>query len=66
MGLSSNGTVVAAGDNGSGQCDVGNWTNITQVAAGLYHTVGLSSNGTVVAVGRNDEGQCGVSGWTLN
>jgi hypothetical protein len=34
-----------------GQCDVGNWTDITQVAAGTYHTVGLKLDGTVVAAG---------------
>ena len=51
VGLRSDGTVVAVGDNGYGQCDVGAWTGIVQVAAGGYHTVGLKSDGTVVAVG---------------
>jgi hypothetical protein len=64
VGLNSNGTVVAVGDNSSGQCNVGGWTNITQVAAGGNHTVGLNSNGTVVAVGDNSSGQCDVGGWT--
>jgi hypothetical protein len=41
--------VVAAGDNYSGQCDVGNWTDITQVAAGRFRTVGLEDDGIVVA-----------------
>ena len=64
MGLKSNGTVVAVGCNALGQCDVGGWTDIVQVAAGGYHTVGLKSDGTVVAVGRNLLGQCDVDTWT--
>jgi hypothetical protein len=40
------------------------WTDIDQVAAGLYHTVGLKTDDTAVAVGRNDDGQCNVGNWT--
>jgi alpha-tubulin suppressor-like RCC1 family protein len=64
VGLESDGTVVAVGDNGSGQCNVSSWTDIIQAAAGVYHTVGLKSDGTVVAVGDNGSGQCNVGGWT--
>jgi hypothetical protein len=64
VGLKSDGTVVAVGDNEYGQCDVGNWTGITQTAAGVSHTVGVKSNGTVVAAGSNTEGQCDVGNWT--
>ena len=64
MGLKDDGTVVAVGDNGYGQCSVGNWTDITQIAAGVGHTVGLRSGGTVVAMGANAYGQCNVGGWT--
>jgi hypothetical protein len=64
VGLRSNGTPVAAGNNYSGQCAVGDWENIIQVAAGEAHTVGLKNDGTVVAVGDNDYHQCEVSGWT--
>jgi alpha-tubulin suppressor-like RCC1 family protein len=46
--------------------DVSGWTGITQVSAGIYHTVGLKADGTVVAVGSNDAGQCNVGGWDLN
>jgi hypothetical protein len=56
--------VVAVGDNAYGQCNIGSWGNITQVAAGYDHTVGLNSTGIVVAVGRNHKGQCYVTGWT--
>ena len=51
VGLKSDGTAVAVGNNDFGQCDVGNWTRITQVAAGGAHTVRLKADGTVVATG---------------
>ena len=38
VGLKSNGTVVAVGHNGEGRCNVGNWMDIIQVAAGLEYT----------------------------
>ena len=64
VGLRSDGTVIAVGRNGDGQCDVSGWTDIVAVSAGGWHTVGLRSDGTVVAVENNDDGQCDVSGWT--
>jgi len=36
VGLKDDGTVVAVGWNELGQCNVGGWTDITQVAAGCY------------------------------
>jgi len=63
VGLKSNGTVVAAGSNASGQCDVDDWEDIIQVTAGVYHTVGLKDDGTVVAAGSNASGQCDVGDW---
>jgi alpha-tubulin suppressor-like RCC1 family protein len=62
VGLKSDGTVVAVGFNDTEGtfgvnltwlCDVGNWTDITQVSTGWLHTVGLRADGTVVAVGAN-------------
>ncbi len=64
VGLKSDGTVVAVGNNGDGQCDVDGWSDIVAVATGEYCTVGLKSDGTVVAVGDNYSGQCDVVGWT--
>ena len=64
VGLKSDGTVVATGDNEDGQCDVADWTDIVAISAGASHTVGLRSDGTVVAVGINDYGQCNISGWS--
>jgi hypothetical protein len=69
VGLRSDGTVVAVGDNRWEQCDVDNWMDIIQVAAGGDHTVGLKSDGTVVAVGDkrygrcDGYGRCDVGGW---
>jgi hypothetical protein len=51
VGLKSDGTVVATGDNAVGECNVGNWTNIVQVSAGGQYTAGLKADGTVVSVG---------------
>ena len=64
VGLKSDGTVAAEGNNRYGQCDVGDWADIVAVSAGPSHTVGLKADGTVVAVGGNDEGQCDVGDWT--
>jgi hypothetical protein len=64
VGLKSDGTVVAVGDNAYGQCGVGDWMDILQVDGGGEHTVGLKSDGTVVAVGDNQFQQCDVGGWT--
>ena len=63
IGLRSDGTVVAAGDNDSGQCNVSDWKNIVAITTDPSHTVGLCSNGAVVAVGNNDNGQCNVNSW---
>ncbi|SPF41564.1 Beta-lactamase inhibitory protein II (fragment) [Candidatus Desulfosporosinus infrequens] len=63
VGLKSDGTVTAVGDNNYGQCDVSGWSDIVAVAAGCAHTLGLKSDGTVVAVGDNEYGQCNLSGW---
>jgi len=64
VALMADGTVVAAGDNSYGQCNVQSWTDIVSIAAGEYHTVGLKADGTVVAVGQNNYDQCNTSGWT--
>ena len=63
VGLKANGTVVAMGYNGEGQCDVDDWTDIVAISAVGYYTVGLKADGTVVAVGDNTDGQCEVSDW---
>ena len=60
-GLKSDGTCVASGSNGRGQCNVSDWTDIIAIEAGGEYTVGLKSDGTLVATGLNDKGQCNVS-----
>ena len=40
VGLQSDGTVVAVGDNYRGVCEVSAWRDIVAVSAGRYHTVG--------------------------
>ena len=64
VGLKKDGTVVAAGNNTHGQCNVEDWTDIIAISTGDGHTVGLRADGTVVAVGDNDYGQCDVESWT--
>lgn len=64
LGLRSDGTVEAAGDNKYGQCNVFSWNNIVEVACENYHSIGLRKDGTVVAAGNNKFGQCDVTSWT--
>lgn len=55
VGLKSDGTVVAVGNDDYGQCSgVENWENIVAIAAGDHHTVGLRKDGRVVIAGDFD------------
>ena len=63
LGLRNNGTVIAAGKNLYGECNVDSWTDIVAVSTGAHHSLGLCSDGTVVACGDQSYGQCDVSGW---
>lgn len=63
VGLKSDGTVMATGNNRYNQCDVDNWKNVVAVFSGGSHTIGLMPDHTVVAVGKNNNRQCNVSGW---
>ena len=63
VGLKTDGTVVAVGENSYGQCDVDSWKNIVSICTGEDHTVGLRSDGTVVATGKNGSNQCNVKSW---
>ena len=64
VAIKADGTVVAVGKNGFGQCEVSDWSDIIAVSVGYAHTVGLKADGTVVAVGDNYYGQCDVSSWS--
>ena len=50
-GLKSDGTVIATGDNGYGQCEVSNWKDIVDISVNDWNTFGLKADGTVVVVG---------------
>lgn len=63
IGLKNDGTLISAGSNDSGQCDVSDWKDIVAVSAGNRHTVGLKSDGTVVAAGSNNYGECNIEDW---
>ncbi|SHJ45249.1 RCC1 domain-containing protein [Pseudobutyrivibrio xylanivorans] len=49
--LTSDGRVFASGDNTYGQCNVEDWSDIVDIAAGDWHTVGVKADGTVVVTG---------------
>lgn len=67
VGLKRDGTVVAAGANTFGECDVSGWTDIVSVVAGStagyggsFYTIGLKADGTLVFAGTNP---FGVPNW---
>lgn len=61
LGIREDGTVVAAGENSQGQCNVSTWRDIVLVRAGDGFSMGLTADGTVVCAGAAPEG---VAGWT--
>ena len=63
VGLRADGTVVAAGSNEMGQCNVEQWSGIKSVIAGPNATFGITNYGTAIATGDNQYHQCDVSGW---
>lgn len=60
VALKPDGTVIAAGKNDDGQCNVSGWRNVIAVACDYSGTVGLTSDGTVLYTGSNyhRETQC--------
>ena len=51
VGLRSDGTVTAVGDNYAGQCDVEGWSGVASIAAGESGTVGITEDGRVLLAG---------------
>lgn len=45
-------------------CQVEDWENVVQVAAGCYHTLGLKRDGTVYYAGSDARHRAQVEGWT--
>ena len=72
IGIMSDGTLKATGDNSSGQCNVAGWTNIISVSSNeaylddphTAHTIGLKADRTVVCTGSNKHGETDVSQWS--
>ena len=67
LGLRSDGTVVAAGDD-QPKCRVDSWTDIVAVSAGANYSLGLKADGTVVGAGYTSGlyyyGELDVGSWT--
>lgn len=62
VGLKKDGTVVAAGSNREGQCNVGEWKDIVSIEAGADITVAITKNGTLLSTGTiNDISFSGTS-----
>jgi hypothetical protein len=58
LALKSDGTVVAWGDNASGQTNVpAGLANVVAIAAGDYHSLALQADGTIAAWGANGYGE---------
>ena len=57
VAIRQDGTVVAAGDNSSNQCEVSDWRNVVAVETGDACTFGIGKNGYAIAVGDNKYGQ---------
>jgi hypothetical protein len=62
VGLKSDGTVIAVGDNSEGQCNTEDWTDIVAISASSNNTLGLKADGTVVFTGENISSA--ISKWT--
>ena len=62
VSLRDDGTVLAAGSNDSGQCDVQEWESIAAVYAYDTISAGLRTDGTVVVAGRDTLNES-VSAW---
>ena len=63
VALKADGTVVAIGNNNSGQCKVSDWTDIVAISCGAFYTFGIKEDGTVVAAGWGTLGDNNVLGW---
>lgn len=63
-GVKTDGTVLAAGWNVGGDCDVSQWTDIVAVSAVDVHTAGLKADGTVVMAGYGDYCRIDAYEWT--
>ena len=51
VGLKSDGTVIAAGSNSAGQCDVSSWKDVKKIWADRKATIALKNDGTMYSAG---------------
>ncbi len=56
IGLRSDGTVVAFGDNSCGQCNVSDWNNIKDIFANHYYSAAVTDKEQLLLTGRMDFG----------
>lgn len=55
LGLLENDTVMAAGANMDGQCEVSGWFDVTDIEAGTYDSKGIRRDQVVLTAGTADE-----------
>jgi alpha-tubulin suppressor-like RCC1 family protein len=61
LALKADGSIIAWGWNGYGQCNVpAPNTGFVAVAAGFSHSLSLKADGSIIGWGYNDYGQCNV------
>ncbi len=69
LGLKSDGTVMAVGDNTYGQCNVSGWANIISISVESGYqrgtSFGVNSDGNIVFSGNLSTGATSMPGWTL-
>jgi len=65
IGIKNDGTIIAAGKNQVGECEVDEWKDVVSVDTSGFHSVGLKSDGTVVSTvpGKDPNGISNVDGW---
>ena len=63
IALRRDGTLVSAGDNTFGQCEVGSLRQIIYVATGIKNTVAVDSAGNVHLLGEESTGMEAAAGW---
>ena len=63
VAIRKDGTVMAQGNNGDGQCKVDKWTDIVAVDANDGITVGLRKDGVVLTAGSSKNGRRNVGSW---
>lgn len=64
LGLRSDGTVLAEGDNSCGQCNVSSWSAVASVYAHDGYSCGIKKDGTVVVAGIIQIRDCDTVKWS--